>query len=113
MTELGQLESHWEEFAKRKVRVVVASIEDQKTAEATQADFPHLIVVSDEKRSLIDAASVLHPKSDPQGGDTAAPTTLLIDGTGVVRWTFRPDRVFTRLSPSQLLAAIDKELPAE
>src|SRR5262245_6419009 len=113
MTELGQLESHWQEFAKRKVRVVVASIEDQNTAEATQADFPHLIVVSDDKRELTDVASVLHPKSAPDGGDTSTPSTLLVDGDGTVRWTFRPDWVFTRLSPTQLLAAVDKETPAE
>jgi hypothetical protein len=30
-----------------------------------------------------------------------------------VRWTYRPDRVFTRLSPAQLLAAVDREMPAD
>src|SRR5262245_5491749 len=113
MLELGQLESHWQEFERRKVRVVVVSIEGQKDAAATQADFPHLAVASDEGRSLTDAVAVLHPRSAPGGGDTSAPTTLLVDGRGTVRWTFRPDRVFTRLSPSQLLDAIDKEMPAD
>ena len=28
MIELGQLEAHWQEFEKRKVRVVVVSVED-------------------------------------------------------------------------------------
>ncbi len=79
----------------------------------TQADFPHLVVVSDEARTLSEAVAVIHPKSNPEGGDTAAPTTLLVDGTGTVRWTFRPDRVMTRLSPAQVLAAVDKEMPAE
>jgi peroxiredoxin len=113
MIELGELEKHWQEFEKRKVEVVVVSIEDEETARATQADFPHLKVVSDEKRSLADAVAVIHPRSAPDGGDSAAPTTLLIDGSGTVRWTFRPDRILTRLTPSQLLAAIDKEMPAE
>lgn len=113
MIELGQLEAHWQEFEKRKVSVIVVSVEDQEKAKATQADFPHLVVVSDPERKLIEAASVIHPHSDPAGGDTAAPGTLLIDGSGIVRWTFRPDWVPTRLSPSQMLAAIDTEMPAQ
>src|SRR5262245_9538447 len=113
MIELGQLEAHWQEFEKRKVRVVVVSVEDLEEARATQADFPHLVVVSDERRNLADAVAVIHPKSGPDGGDSTAPTTILIDGDGTVRWTFRPDRILTRLSPSQVLAAIDRELPAD
>src|SRR5262245_4468633 len=111
MTELGQLEANWQELEKRKVRVVVVSVEDQENAKATQADFPHLVVVSDAERNLANAVAVLHPHSAPDGSDTTAPTTILVDGSGTVRWTFRPDRVFTRLSPSQVLAAIDQEMP--
>jgi peroxiredoxin len=113
MVELGQLEAHWQEFEKRKVHVVVVSVENQEKARATKADFPHLTVVSDEARKLTDAVAALHPHSAPDGGDSAAPTTLLVDGTGTVRWTFRPDRVLTRLSPSELLAAIDREMPPD
>jgi peroxiredoxin len=113
MTELGQLEAYWQEFAKRKVKVIVASVEDQEKAKATQADYPHLIVVSDAQRKLAEALAVLHPNSAPDGGDTTAPTTLLVDGGGTVRWVFRPDRVLTRLSPSQVLAAVDREMPAD
>jgi peroxiredoxin len=113
MTELGQLEAHWQEFEKRKVRLVAISVEDRDKAKATQADFPHLVVVSDESRKLADAVAVIHAHSAPDGSDTTAPTTFLVDGGGIVRWTFRPDRVLTRLSPSQMLAAVDKELPAD
>ena len=113
MIELGQLEAHWQEFGNRNVRVVVVSVEGLDKARATQADFPHLVVVSDEARTLAEAAAVIHPKSDPEGGDTSAPTTILMDGGGTVRWTFRPDRVLTRLSPAQVLAAIDREMPGD
>jgi hypothetical protein len=85
-------------------------VEDRQTAKATQADFPHLVVVSDEGRKLADAVAVIHPHSAPDGGDTAAPTTILVDGGGTVRWTYRPDRILTRLSPSQVLAAVDTEM---
>jgi peroxiredoxin len=113
MSELGQLEAHWQEFEKRRVKVVVVSIEDQNAARATQADFPHLVVVSDESRNLANTVAVIHPESNPHGGDTAAPTTILVDGSGTVRWMFRPDRILTRLSPSEVLAAVDKELLAD
>jgi peroxiredoxin len=86
------------------------SIEGLEEARATQQDFPHLVVVSDAQRKLTNAVAAIHTGSDPHGGDTAAPTTLLIDGRGTVRWTFRPDRVFDRLSHDQLTAAIDKHL---
>jgi peroxiredoxin len=113
MTELGQLESRWQDFEKRKVRVVAVSIEGPEKARATKADFPHLDVVSDPQRKLTEAAAALHPGVAPDGGDAAAPTTLLIDGTGTVQWAYRPDRVLTRLTPAELLAAIDREMPAE
>jgi peroxiredoxin len=113
MSELGQLEAHAQDFEKRKVRVVVISVEDREAAAATQADFPHLVVVSDADHKLSDAVEVIHRHSAPGGGDTAAPTSILVDGSGTVRWTFRPDRVLTRLSPSELLAAIDREMPGE
>jgi hypothetical protein len=45
------------------------------------------------------------------GQDPAAPTTILVDGQGTVRWLFRPDRFLERLSPAQLLAAIDEHMP--
>jgi peroxiredoxin len=113
MIELGQLEAHRQEFERRKVRVVVVSIEDLEKAKATQADFPHLAVASDAERKLSEAVEVIHPQSAPGGEDTSAPTTLLIDGGGTVRWTFRPGRVFDRLSPEDLLAAVDREMPAD
>jgi len=112
MLELGQLDKQAAEFAKRGVRVVVVSIEGPDEARATQADYPSLVVVSDADRSLAEAVAVIHKDSNPSGGDTAAPTTLLLDGTGTVRWTFRSDRIFTRLSPADVLAAIDREMPA-
>jgi len=113
MTELGQLETAWQEFEKRKARVVVVSLEGREAAAATQAEFPHLVVVADEGGSLASAVAVLHPQSAPDGGDTSAPTTLLIDGGGTVRWVFRPERILTRLSTAQVLAALDQEMPAD
>lgn len=107
MIELGQLEAAYPGFEKRKARVAVVSLEDQETAKATQADFPHLVVVADADRKLANALDVIHRQSAPDGGDTTAPTTIVTDGTGTVRWMFRPERVLTRLTPAQVLAAVD------
>ncbi|MEX2121252.1 MAG: redoxin domain-containing protein [Pirellulales bacterium] len=107
MTELGQLEAEYREFEKRKARVVVASLEGHETAKVTQAAFPHLVVVADTDRNLAEALDVIHRQSAPNGGHTAAPTTIVVDGGGTVRWTFRPQHFFRRLTPAQVLAALD------
>ena len=111
MIELGELQKQHEEFARRGVQIFVVSNDDRETAQATQSDFPNLFVVSDEDQSLAKAIQVIHPGASPTGDDTNAPTTFLVDGTGQVRWTFRPDRFMVRLSPEQLLEAIDKTWP--
>ncbi len=108
MVELGKLEKQHEEFARRNVRIAVVSNDDQDTARATQADFPHLMVVSDPEQSLARAVEVLHPGMGPHGSDTNAPTTFLVDGSGTVQWVFRPERFLERLSPEQLAAALDE-----
>ena len=108
MVELGELERHHEQFANRDVRVVAISSDDQRTARATQADFPHLVVVSDVKQNMAQAMQVIHSGAGPHGEDTNAPTTFLVDGTGRVRWFRRPERFMVRPSPSEVLAAIDQ-----
>ena len=111
MVELGQLEKRHQEFASRHVRIFAISNDDPQTARATQADFPHLVIVSDAAQNLAKAVQVLHPGAGPHHEDVNAPTTFLVDGHGVVRWLFRPDRFITRLSPDELLAAVDGHLP--
>jgi peroxiredoxin len=111
MIELGELEKHHQEFAQRKVRLVVISNDDQSTSQATQTDFQNLIVVSDSEQSMAKALQVLHTGMGPTGEDTNVPTTFLVDGAGQVRWLFRPTRFIVRLSPQELLTAVDEHLP--
>ena len=108
MMELGELEKHHEDFAKRNLRVVVISNDDLPIAQKNQADFPHLVVVSDAQQNMAKALEVIHPGALSDGGDTNAPTTFLVDGSGTVVWLFRPDRILVRLSPEQLLTEVDK-----
>lgn len=111
MLELVQLERRQEDFAKRNTRVIVVSVEGSDDAKKTQADFPHLLVLADEGRGLTEAAGVLHVGSAPDGEDTDAPTTMIVDRGGTVRWLHRPGHVISRLSPDEVLSAIDLHLP--
>ena len=81
MTELGELESHFQEFKNRKspVAIVAISTDNREDAQKSQAQFPHLKVVADTDQKMCQALKVMH------GEDKAAPTTILVDGQGTVR----------------------------
>jgi peroxiredoxin len=110
MVELGELEKQHQAFENRQVRVVAISNDDLATAQKTQADFPHLVIVSDAQQKMAKALDVIQPGVAPDGSDTNAPTSFLVDGYGNVRWLFRPERFTTRLSPEGLLAEIDRAI---
>lgn len=110
MTELVQLERRHAEFPKRNVRVVVVSVEGLDDARRTQAEFPHLTVVSDESYGLARAAGLIHAHAAPDGSDIDLPTTILVDRDGISRWIYRSPSVIERLSPDELLQAIDRHL---
>src|SRR5262245_1041272 len=107
MIELVGLERRHEDLARRNARVIVASMEGLEDANRTQADYPHLLVLADEGRGLSEAASLVHSKAAPDGRDADAPTTMLIDRAGTVRWLYRSPEVLARLSPDEVLQAID------
>lgn len=111
MIELGQLERRHEDFARRNTRVIVASLEGTEDAEKTQHDFPHLLVLADQERGLSEAAGLIHPHSSPDGRDTSAPTTILVDRHGKTCWVYRSGEVIARLSPDDVLQAIDLNAP--
>jgi peroxiredoxin len=109
MTQLRELESHHEAFARVGANVVVASIEDVDMAEQTQRDFPHLTVVSDQRRELSNAIDLINRGSAPDGGDSAAPTVLLLDRRGTVQSLYRPARFIARPSASELVTTIEAQ----
>jgi thioredoxin-dependent peroxiredoxin len=106
MIELDQLEAKAGEFQKRHVRIIAVSLDNLEDSKATQAKFPHLVVVADFEKKLSEAVQVIHGNED-------APTTILVDGQGVVRWVFRPERFITRLSPEELLRAVDQHISSD
>ena len=109
MVELGQLEERHADFD--KVRVVAISQDDLENSKKTQGAFPHLQIVSDAKHNMGDVLKLTDEAHHGPGGvDTNAPTTMLVDGTGAVRWIYRADRFMVRLSPEELLKAVDDHL---
>jgi len=114
MKELVQLEQRHEDFARKETRILVASVEGLEDARLTQARFPHLLVLSDEGRGLSDAAELIDSKhKGPDNGAVDAPTTILVDRHGTVRWLYRPGEIVTRLSPDEFLEAIDRHMRAQ
>ena len=112
MIELGQLERRHEDFARRNARVIAVSLDGPEDARQAQADFPHLVVLTDRGRGLSEAAGLVHPHAGPGGADADAPTTILVDRGGKVRWLYRPPVVLARLSPDEVLEAIDRHMAA-
>ena len=110
MIELVELERRHEDFTRRNARVIVASMEGLDDAKRTQTDFPHLLVLADSGRALSEAAGLVHARAAPDGSDADAPTTILIEGAGTVRWLYRSPQVIARLSPDEVLQAIDHHL---
>src|SRR6478735_1300137 len=110
MTELVQLERRHEDFSKRNARVIAVSVEKLEDARRTQTDFPHLSVISDAARGLSEGAKLIHPHAAPDGGDADVPTTILVDRQGTVRWLYRSPSVIARLSPDEVLQAIDRNI---
>ena len=112
MIELGQLERRQEDFARHNTRIIAVSMEGLEDAKKTQADFPHLVVLADEGRGISKAADLIHAHAKPDGGDVDAPTTILVDPKGMVRWVYRTPEVIARLSPDEVLQAIDQTIPS-
>ena len=113
MIELGQLERRHEDFARRNTRVIAVSVEGPDDARKTQADFPHLFVLADQGRGLSESAQLIHSRAAPDGSDADAPTTILVDRHGTVRWLYRSPEVVARLSPDDVLQAIDTNVPGK
>jgi peroxiredoxin len=106
--ELGKLEQRHAEFDERNTRIIAASLEGPADSQQSQAKFPHLTFIADEGRGLATAANVIGPHHGPEGQETTAPTTILIDRQRIVREVYRPDRYIRRRTPDEELEVIDE-----
>jgi peroxiredoxin len=107
MTQLRDLEAHHADLERAGAKVAVVSIEDRQTAAETQKDYPSLTVVADQRRELADAIDLINKGFGPDGGDSAAPTILLVDRNGTVKWLHRPSRFIARPSATELAVLVE------
>ncbi len=63
--------------------------------------------LSDTDGVLLDDLGIRHAEGARDGSDIAYPTAILVDGTGIVRWTFQSDTYRQRAQPEQIFAALD------
>jgi len=112
MVELGQLEKRHADFEQKNTRIVAASVNGPKASQQTQAELPHLTILSDHDRKLVNALGAVHPHGFSDGSDAAAATTILVDAKGTVRWLYRPGLGIDPLSPDEVLTAVARFLPA-
>ena len=68
------------------------------------------MAIADQGEGLSGAAGTVYNTAGTMHKNAAAPTTILIDRHGQVRWLFRPDRSLERLSAAEMLAAVDANL---
>jgi peroxiredoxin len=64
-------------------------------------------ILSDPELHAIDAYGLRHVGGGHDGHDVAHSASVLIDGRGIVRWSFVTTNVRFRPTPDDVLAAID------
>ena len=110
MMELGQLQEHHAEFANKNARIIAVSMDTPEDASKTQEQFRDLVILSDPNSSLIESIKAVHPHAGPGGIDATAPTTIILDKDGKIRWIDREDRFIARPSPQEVLSALEKNI---
>lgn len=88
--------------------MIVVSLEGPEDARLTQEQFPHLLVLSDAEQDLSRAAGLIHKGASPDGRDADAPTTMIVDRTGTIRWIYRSTKFIARLTPNEILDELDR-----
>ena len=64
--------------------------------------------LSDPRGTLLDALGIRHRDGTGEGKDIAFPTAILVDGQGVVRWTYQSDTYRQRARPEDIFAAVKR-----
>ena len=108
MTELQGLQLHIDALRERGCAVAGVVVDPPETNAqlARDADL-HYPILADPELQTIDAYGLRHVGAGPDGSDIADSASVLIDGAGVVRWTFVTRNFRVRPTPADVLAALD------
>jgi peroxiredoxin len=108
VSELQGLQLSIDELRRRRCRVAGVVTDPPATnAELAQQAAIEFPILSDPDLRTIDAYGLRHAGAGPDGADIARPASILVDATGVVRWTDVTDNFRIRPTPADVLAAID------
>lgn len=69
-----------------------------------------LTFLSDSDGVLLDVLNIRH-RDGAGNGDIAFPTAILVDGRGVVRWTYETETYRQRARPEEIFQAIEQLSP--
>lgn len=88
------------------MKLFAVSVDEPDASEALRqrlhCDFTFL---SDSKGEVLDRLNIRH-RNGHEGHDIAFPTQILVDKSGIVRWTFESDDLRVRVEPEQIFTAI-------
>jgi peroxiredoxin len=108
VSELQGLQLHIDALRERGCAVAGVVVDPPETnAELARDADLHYPILSDPDLHTIDAYGLRHVAAGPDGNDIADSASVLIDGAGVVRWTFVTRNFRVRPTPSEVLTAID------
>ena len=108
MTELQGLQLHLGALRERGCAVAGVVVDSPETnAELVRDADLHYPILSDPDLRTIDAYALRHKAAGPDGSDIADSASVLVDGAGVVRWTFVTRNFRVRPTPADVLAAVD------
>lgn len=113
MTELQGLQLNIEELRKRGCAITGVVVDAPETnadlARDAELSYP---ILSDPGLHTAEAYGLRHAGGGPDGQDIAYSASVLVDGAGIVRWTYVTRNFRVRPTPADVLVAIDALPPA-
>jgi peroxiredoxin len=104
-----QLDRYYEEISARGVSLFAVSVDPPEASARLkarlQSDFTFL---ADEQGQLLDALDIRHRAGRSDGKDIAFPTAILVDRSGIVRWTFQSATYRDRARPEEVFRALER-----
>jgi peroxiredoxin len=112
---LQRWESFRPQFEALGLRMIAVSPDNVREARRLQSRIgPGIKILADDELKVIDAYGVRHAKGiAPTRGvlrPLAVPTTILVDGGGIVRWIDQTDDYRLRSDADRVLAAVEQSL---
>jgi len=88
------------------VQLFAVSVDPPEVSEALRKHLQcNFTFLSDARGELLDRLNIRH-RNGHDGHDIAFPTQVLVDKSGVVRWTYQSDNLRVRARPEQIFDAI-------